>query len=130
MDKMKKAKMDALAIRIRKVKKRRRARRIIRIIFSLMIGIVLLLKFVIGIAYYKGDSMALKIPSNSAVIYLKLSKEYEDKDIVVFKDIKEGKVWMKDREKYEQTLNQEDLVQTRVLGKVICYIEVGGLLKT
>ena len=117
---------DALTERMQKAKRKRIRRYIRRILVIILVFLVVMLKFVFGLAYYRGETLAPKIATNSCVLYLKLSKHYKNSDLIVFKDITENKVKIQNGEDYEKQKNSDATLKTKVLGKIIWNVRIGG----
>lgn len=124
----KKAGRDALDKRQKRARSKRRRIRMITSMAVMTIMIVILLYYVFGVAYYKGTEKFSGIPSNSGVVYLKLTKEFSPQDIVIFEDLNEDTIWIRRDVDYRSEWKDGENDTTKVLGKVLFFIELNWLI--
>ncbi len=126
MDNGMKENEDALIGRMRKAKRKRIRKNILLCMMLLSMFFILLFHFVIGVAWYRGDTLSPEITGSNGFIYLKFYGRYDRKDIIIFKDTDTGKVLLNKADEFETVWKQDSTKHFKVLGKVILHVPIGG----
>ncbi len=126
MEKSRKLHEDELTIRQKKAVRKTVFHRVLSMLAALAVTAMLLLRWVFGVAYCREQLPSAGIPAHSGILYCKLLRQYGSQDIIVYRDDKTERTYIKCGADYETLLGSDDAGHIRMEGKVIWHFQMEG----